>query len=153
PASSVAVHVTVAVPIAKTVPDEGVHVPLVVNSTVAPVGLVAFTAIGDGSSSTGGVASRLIVTEAVAGPPALVAVHVRVVPSVSVEIVCGVQPELDAISDCGSLTSQDTATSLVYQPFVPGVPSTCATITGGVGSPANTANVPSVSDVPQPPGV
>jgi hypothetical protein len=80
----------------------------------------------------GAVASRLIVTDCEALPPALLAEHVSVVPDVSALIVVGSQPLLDTISDSASATAQLTATSLVYQPFWPSVPDTAGAISGGV---------------------
>src|SRR5262245_60168228 len=87
---------------------------------------------------TGGVASRLIVTDSVDVPPSLVATHVKTVPVVSVEIVVGAQPVCDVIADSASLTDQLTVTLLVYQPLVPRVPTTVRAITGRVPSSALT---------------
>jgi hypothetical protein len=86
------------------------------------------------SIAVGTVASRLIVTDWLFVPPALVAVQVRVVPVVSVEIVVGPQPDCVEIAESGSETVHDTITSEVYQPFEPNVPDTLGVITGGVVS-------------------
>jgi hypothetical protein len=80
----------------------------------------------------GAVASRLIVTDWEAVPPALVAVHVSVVPVVSDVIVVEPQPDEDEIAESGSVTVQLTVTLLVYQPLFPSVPLTLGVITGGV---------------------
>jgi hypothetical protein len=81
--------------------------------------------------STGGVASRLIVTDCVDVPPALVALQVMVMLAVSVLIVVVLQPVLEGV-DSASVTLQLTMTLLVYQPFVPSVPVTVGVIIGGV---------------------
>ena len=72
----------------------------------------------------GAVASLFIVTEFEAVPPALVAVHVRVVPAVSVVIVEGSQPDVEVIVDSASVTVQATPTSLAYQSLASRVPVT-----------------------------
>ena len=86
-----------------------------------------------GTLRTGGVTSRLMVTERVAVPPSLVAVQVKVVPEVSEETVVAAQPVLD-VTVSGSLTLQLTVTSLTYHPFAPVVPVTVRPMTGGVVS-------------------
>ena len=80
------------------------------------------------------MASLLIVTELEAVPPALVAVHVRVVPAVSELVVDGLQPEVEVIVDSESVTVQVTVTSPMYHPLLPSVPVTTWAITGGVVS-------------------
>jgi hypothetical protein len=64
----------------------------------------------------GGVASRFTVTDSVLVPPSLVATHMNVVPAVSVVSVTVSQPLWTVAGVCGSLTSQLTVTSPVYQP-------------------------------------
>jgi hypothetical protein len=61
-----------------------------------------------------------------------VAVHVKVVPVVSEVTLLAPQPFWEVIVDSGSVTVQLTETSLVYQPFVPRVPTTFGVMTGGV---------------------
>jgi len=78
----------------------------------------------------GAVASRFTVTDFDAVPPSLVAVQVSVSPVVSLTTATVGQGG-DEIADCGSLTSQLTVTSLVYQESSPVVPTTFATISGG----------------------
>ena len=86
------------------------------------------------SEITGAVASRLIVTCSELVPPALVALHVRVVPVVSEEIVVGPHPVDDEIDESGSLTVHVTDTFDTYHPAFPAVPDTCGVIDGGVES-------------------
>jgi hypothetical protein len=74
----------------------------------------------------------LIVTETVLGPPPEVAVHVNVVPVVSVVTVWVVQPLLEMIADCPSVTDQLTVTLPTYQPFEPCEPFTDTLMMGGV---------------------
>jgi hypothetical protein len=67
PCASVALHVTVAVPIANVLPDGGAHVgasapstlsvALAVKLTGVPLGLVASTVMSAGTVTTGGVVS------------------------------------------------------------------------------------------------
>jgi len=64
------------------------------------VWLVLVTMVG----SEGGVVSRLMVTEFELVPPALVAVQVKVRPTVSVVTVVGSQPLLEEMGDSGSVT-------------------------------------------------
>jgi hypothetical protein len=93
-------------------------------------------AAGDGEAdAVGAVASRLIVTDCDAVPPALVALQVSVVPAVSAVIVMGPQPLVLVTVLSGSVTVQDKSTSLTYQPLlVPAVPVITGVITGGVPS-------------------
>lgn len=81
-----------------------------------------------------GVASRWMVTDFVAVPPELVAEQVSVVPAVSALMLVLPQPVVEEIVESGSVTLQDTLTSLVYQPLLPAVPDTLGVITGGVES-------------------
>ena len=80
----------------------------------------------------GGVASRLTMTLFDVVPPADVAVHVNVVPAVSVETVLVPHPDEAEIAEFGSVTLQDTLTLDVYQPLLPDVPVTVGVMTGGV---------------------
>jgi hypothetical protein len=84
----------------------------------------------------GAVASRLIVTDSVAVPPALVAVQVNVTSVVSAVtvFVASQAGEFDVMADCGSLTENVTVASLVYHPLLPSVPLTFDVINGGVVS-------------------
>ena len=84
---------------------------------------------------TGGVLSILMVTGTDIDRPApFVAEHVRVVPAVSFVRVVGEHELEEAMPDSGSVTFQLTVKLLRYQPFVPNVPETLGTITGGVVS-------------------
>jgi hypothetical protein len=80
------------------------------------------------------VASRLIVTELLFVPPALVAVQVSVVPAVSALMVVDPQPLVEEIADSLSTTVHETVTLLVYQSLLPRVPLTLGEMTGGVVS-------------------
>jgi len=80
----------------------------------------------------------LIVTDFRLVPPLLVASQVNVLPDVSSVTRVLLHPEDWEIRDSGSVTDQLTSTSLVYQPFVPSVPSTTALIAGEVLSLAST---------------
>ena len=80
----------------------------------------------------GAVTSRLMVTDCVLVPPALVAEHVNVVPAVSIVTLLDPQPVLDVIVDSGSATVHETPTLLVYQPLLPSVPLTVGVMTGEV---------------------
>jgi len=84
--------------------------------------------------SDGAMVSRLIVTDCDAVPPWLVAVHVSVCDTVSLEMVVVVQPVDAPIALSPSATVQLTITSLRYQPFDPRVPLTFGVIDGGVES-------------------
>src|SRR2546426_4366281 len=89
----------------------------------------------------GRVASRLMVTEIEAGPPALVAAQVKVLPPVSEVTEVGSHPGDNEVADSGSVTLQLTRTSLVNQPLLPSVPRTSGAMTGGVMScGSNSAN-------------
>ena len=89
-------------------------------------------AAGASIVTVGAVASRLIVTDCEALPPALVASHVTVVPLVSLVIAVGSHPLVCSVAgDSASATVQVTVTSLRYQPFSPGVPVTPGAIAGG----------------------
>src|SRR5690242_6297188 len=90
----------------------------------------------------GAVASRLIVTNWLAVPPALVAVQVRVTPLVSLLRVLGSQPDCALIADSLSTALQLTATSLTYQPLLPRVPFTWGVMTGGVVSHRSCTGLP-----------
>ena len=81
-------------------------------------------------------ASRLTVTEAEALPPSLAAVHVYVVPSLSVLNQLCAQPASGTtlVGESSSRTSQLMLTSLVYQPSFPREPSTQGDTCGGVES-------------------
>ena len=96
----------------------------------------------------GALASRLIVTDSVLDPPALVAVQVKVTPVVSELTVPPLQPaDLELTVDSGSVTSKLTFTLLVYQPLSPSVPTTDGVITGAVvsvGTGVRTWKVPDV---------
>src|SRR5262249_38240683 len=83
---------------------------------------------------TGGVRSILMVVLAELLPPALVAVHVSVVPAVSALRVVASQPVLEVTDDSGSTTVHVTCALLVNHPPSPGVPRTEAEIRGGVVS-------------------
>ena len=74
---------------------------------------------GGPNTSVGGVASRLSVRDAESVPPADVAVHVNVVPGLSVDRMGSSQPSVERIGEIGSSTDQSTWTSLVYQPSFP----------------------------------
>src|SRR5215831_4595821 len=73
PEASIALSVTVVVPIANVLPDVGVPVTVGCGSTrsvatavyvtTAPVGPVASTLIGDGGSSVGALVSRTVTTK------------------------------------------------------------------------------------------
>jgi hypothetical protein len=94
-----------------------------------------------------------MVTDAEFDPPALVALHVRVVPLVSVLMVVGPHPVMDVTVDSLSTTLQLTLTSLVYHPLLPSVPTTFGVITGGVVSAgASTCEVKAASEVLYAPG-
>ena len=82
--------------------------------------------------TVGRTESRLTTVEADVVPPPDVAVHVNVTPAVSSVTDAGSQVVVTA--DSGSLTSHETDTSDVYQPFEPAVPLTTARTTGGVRS-------------------
>ena len=73
-------------------------------------------------------------------PPPLVALHEYGLPSESVVRTEVPQPVSDVTPDSGSLTAQDTVTSLRYQPFEPRVPTIVGVITGPVAS-SSLANV------------
>jgi hypothetical protein len=79
----------------------------------------------------------LIVTDLVLVPPALVALHVYVVPDVSVVRDTVPQPDFLMLVDSGSVTVQIRPTSLVNQPLVPSVPVIADVMTGGVVSRAD----------------
>ena len=83
----------------------------------------------------GGVASRLIVIDALVVLPALsVAEQLNVVPLAEVSDVMfdGPQPVELAMPDVGSVTVQVSATLVVYQPLLPTVPIAFATTEGAV---------------------
>ena len=84
--------------------------------------------------TTGGVVSRLIVTDCDAEPPAPVAEHVNVCPVVSVLTVAGPQPLVDVTGATLSTTDHVRETVLTYQPLFPRVPETCGVITGAAVS-------------------
>jgi len=88
------------------------------------------------AEAAGGVASRLIVTDAVDVPPPLVAEHVTATPDVSFVTFVGPQPVLDEIADSPSVTVHVTDTLPMYQPAFPSWPVTVGVITGGVESAA-----------------
>jgi hypothetical protein len=79
-----------------------------------------------GSPETAGpVVSTFTTTLACAlSPSVFEALHVSVVPVVSVPIVVAPQPEDVAMPDSGSVTTHATVTALVYQPSAPAVPDT-----------------------------
>src|SRR6188768_1473846 len=106
-------------------------------------------AAGDGAPKTswGGVASRLIVAVCVVVPPADVAVHVNVMPAVSVTMLLAPQPSLESMGAYAPVVVQLTCTSLVYQPLVPGVPEMSATTLGAARS-MFTAGVENVAVLP-----
>src|SRR5918998_2014172 len=70
----------------------------------------------------GAVASRLIVTDWLFVPPALVAVRVKGTLCVSLATVVLSQPGCELMVDSASTTLQLMVTSLVYQPLLPRVP-------------------------------
>src|SRR5438046_1779821 len=78
--------------------------------------------------------SILMVTELVLVPPALVAVHVRVVPVVFELSRVVPQPLVEETGEPPSVTFQLTTTSLRNQPLVPRTPFTAAVMKGGVVS-------------------
>src|SRR5262245_32890951 len=84
------------------------------------------------TEQVGAVLSTLMVTLRDAGPPVLLAEHVKLVPAVSLVTVCVAQPLVDVIVDSLSTTLHDTVTLLVYQPFEPSTPVTVGVMTGGV---------------------
>src|SRR5687767_5325946 len=81
---------------------------------------------------TGAVVSRLIVTLCEDVPPADVALHVKVLPFVSLATVVVLQP-FTVNGDSESVTLQETVTSDVYQP-PDSVPLTVGVMTGAVVS-------------------
>jgi hypothetical protein len=89
-----------------------------------------------GVPSAGAVLSNLIVTVVEAVPPALVAVHIIVVPKVSLSTVTGSQPIWLVIDDSLSVTVHDKLTGDLYQPFSPSGISgiKIGVIVGGVSS-------------------
>ena len=76
--------------------------------------------------------TSLIVTLWLAVPPALLAVQVKVMPIVSLVMLCVSQPLWLLMADSESLTFQLTVTSLTYQPLLPSVPLILGAITGAV---------------------
>ena len=92
--------------------------------------------VAEAVGAFGADASRLMVTDALLVPPALVAEHVNVVPAAAVSVVMleGPQSVEDEIDDWGSVTVHVRPTSLVYQPPEPSVPVMFGVITGGVES-------------------
>ena len=75
------------------------------------------------NDTKGSVLSILIVAEAdPVNPALLVAVHVSVVPAVSVLRVVVEHPVEEAMLDSGSVILHVTVTSLRYQPLLPKVP-------------------------------
>jgi hypothetical protein len=141
PASSVALSVTVFEPIDDV--SAGADAAPLVGPEVASVNEPT-TLAGDwfnrkagavvGHTTVGAVASRLIVTDSLLVPPALVAVQVSAVPVVSVLVVVKPHPVEEVIADSLSSTVQVTVTSLVYHPLLPSVPLTFGVISGGVVS-------------------
>jgi hypothetical protein len=85
-------------------------------------------------ASVGSVASRLMVTDSLEVPPALVAVQVSVAPSVSELMVVESHPLELLMADSLSTTVQLTVTLLVYQLLLPSVPLTRGVMAGGVVS-------------------
>src|SRR5215208_769118 len=75
-----------------------------------------------------------MVTDFVVVPPALVAEQVQVLPESSVSVVTTdiSHPLEEVIGDSSSVVFQLTATSLVYQPSSPSVPTTLGVTVGGV---------------------
>jgi len=139
PAMSATPHCTVVEPSGNVDPEEGLQpaigiTPLVasvavagLNVTTAPPRLVAGAAMLAGGVITGGVVSRLIVTDdELDVPTPFVTEHVSVVPLVSALTVEGEQPVAEAIPDWRSSNTHDTVTSLTYHPKAPGTPLTIA---------------------------
>jgi hypothetical protein len=85
--------------------------------------------------TVGTVESFLIVTDAEAVPPALVAVQVYVTPLVFAVTVTGVVQVLLDMADWVSTILHVRPTVLVYQPFAPRVPVNVGVMVGGVVSP------------------
>src|SRR5436853_371722 len=75
-----------------------------------------------------------ICTVWLAVPPRLVALQAKVTPALSLVILLGPHPVWLLIDVSLSTTLQVTFTLLVYQPFVPCVPTTCGVRIGGVVS-------------------
>jgi len=75
-----------------------------------------------------------MVTDSLAVPPALVAVHVSVVPLASVVMDVASHQVEDVIADWSSVITQDTATSPVCHPLSPSAPTTDDVIVGAVVS-------------------
>src|SRR4051812_7790399 len=86
--------------------------------------LVFGTGEGVPKLSTGGVASRLMVTELLEVPAPEATAQLNVIPAVSVVTVLSLQPLFDRMLSDAFTTCQDTCTSLVYQPLLPVVPLT-----------------------------
>jgi len=84
----------------------------------------------DPHDTEGAVASRLIVTDWLAEPPPLVAVHVNVTPVVSAVTLVVSQPVDVETADSGSVTDQLTSTLLVYQSSLPKDPVTVGVMIG-----------------------
>ncbi len=78
----------------------------------------------------GATVSRLITISWLLVPPALVAVHLRVVPAVSALMMVCPQPVDEEIADSLSVTVQLTVTSPTYQLLVPNSPSTLGVMVG-----------------------
>jgi hypothetical protein len=142
PAMSVAEKVALCGPVVDESTDTGgVRVAscevasVAVTETVAPATPWTKDWPGVVHVSTGGVVSILSATfGAVVVPPSLVAVHPGSVQVPSVTI-CGPQSVVDNDSgDSGSLTAQETATGVAYQPCEFGVPPMSTLTTGGVVS-------------------
>ncbi len=79
--------------------------------------------------------SRLMVTEAVLVPPALVEAQVIVMPDVSLVTFVGPQPCDEPMADSASVTFQVTDTFERNQPLAPEVPLTTGVMMGAVESP------------------
>ena len=80
--------------------------------------------------STGGVASRWMMTELLAVPPPEVTVQLSVTPAVSVVMSLVSQPLVEMMLAGDSSIAQLTCTSLVYQPLLPAEPATTGVMRG-----------------------
>jgi hypothetical protein len=118
-----------AIPLVASVP---VHDTL--NGALYQFGAASYGREAVAVNPVGAVASRLIVTAFDAAPPTLVALHVYVVPVVSMRTTDVPHPVVDEIAESGSVTVQLTVTLLTYQPALPSVPLTTGVMTGGVVS-------------------
>src|SRR5262249_22937768 len=118
----------------KVAPSIPESVSVAVKRTVTAVLFqpLAFAAVRV-NETNGSVLSILIVTEPdPVNPALLIAVHVSVVPAVSVLSVVVEHPVEEAMLDSGSVMLHVTVTSLRYQLLLPKVPVSMGVITGAV---------------------